>query len=125
MYRACLYLSFLLFSACTSNPESDRRTFQDSIASNAGSYTELEAGPLKSKVQGIWTNGTSENATFAIRKDSIFYVDQLTSFKYRISGDSIQIYYPDFLYSGKIKFRKDTLILSSEYEDTRFWRFKN
>lgn len=39
-------------------------------------------------ITGIWTSGQSENATFRIDKDSIFYVDALQSFKYLIVGDS-------------------------------------
>lgn len=77
------------------------------------------------KLKGIWTDGTSENASFDIREDSIFYVEHLETYKYKLIADSIHIYYPDFVYSGKIGFEGDTLILSSEEGNSKFWRFKN
>lgn len=58
----------------------------------------------KDRLLGIWTDGSTENATFYIQRDSIFYVDQLTAYKYGLRGDSITINYPDWVFSGGISF---------------------
>ena len=76
-------------------------------------------------IRGIWTDGTTENATFEINKDSIFYIDQFTSFKYNIANDIIKIDYPDFEFVGHFGFSKDTLVITSEGDTTKYWRFKN
>jgi len=77
------------------------------------------------KITGIWTDGNSENATFDIRKDSIYYVEQFKSYKYSLTNDSIKIHYPDFTYSAKIYFLKDTLVMDSKEDGiAKFWKFK-
>lgn len=76
-------------------------------------------------ILGIWTDGSSENASFDIRKDSIYYVDQFATYKYSIAGDSIKIYYPGWTFTGAISLSKDTLIIASEDGMTKYWRFKD
>lgn len=78
----------------------------------------------KDRLLGIWTDGNTENATFDIQRDSIFYVDQLSAYKYTIKDDSITISYPDWVFSGKVRFSKDTLVISSEDGQTKYWKFK-
>ena len=80
----------------------------------------------KPDITGIWTSGESENATFQIDKDSIFYVDALQSFKYLIVGDSLIIKFEDNDYKCKIaKATKDSLVWISNGRRNVFWRFKN
>ncbi|MBC6610131.1 hypothetical protein H8B15_04320 [Hymenobacter sp. BT507] len=76
-------------------------------------------------ILGIWKDGNSENATFDIRKDSIYYIDQFATYKYFIIGDSIKIYYPDRAFTGLVSLSKDTLTITSEDGATKFWKFKN
>ena len=77
------------------------------------------------EVMGVWTNGNTAKATFKIGKDSIYYVDELKSFKYELTADSIKIHYADFNYAAKIRFIKDTLVMQSQDEgDAKYWRFK-
>ena len=81
---------------------------------------------IDDKILGIWTDGTTENATFDIRKDSIFYVDQFESYRYLLKKDSINVYYSDYTYSAKVYFKKDTLIMDSkDYGVSKFSKFKN
>jgi biotin-(acetyl-CoA carboxylase) ligase len=77
----------------------------------------------KNSVLGAWTDGSTENATFDIQQDSIFYVDQFTAYKYSLEGDSITITYPDWVFSGKVSFIKDTLVITSEDGPTKYWKF--
>lgn len=77
------------------------------------------------KLRGIWTDGSSENATFDIGKDSIYYVDQFASFKYALTGDTIKIKYPEWTFVGHINFLKDTLVIKSEDGLTKYWKFKD
>ena len=74
---------------------------------------------------GPWTSGLSDNALFDVRKDSIFYVEDLESYKYILVGDSIKIYYPGYTFSGKVNLQQDTLTITSEGEESRYWRFRD
>jgi hypothetical protein len=79
----------------------------------------------KSLVVGIWTNGQTENATFEIEKDSIYYVDSFQKFKYIIVGDSITIKFDGFDNVSKIeKVTRDSLILKQGNDRMIFWKFK-
>jgi len=80
----------------------------------------------KIQLLGTWTDGTTENATFDIQKDSIFYVNQLQSYPYRLKGDSLTIHYSDMIFKGKVYFIMDTMVLSDrEFGTTKYTRFKN
>lgn len=79
----------------------------------------------KEKILGAWTGGEYDNATFDIRQDSMYNVEHLESYKYTLNKDSIKIYYPDFVYSAKIYFIKDTLVMSSEDGEAKYWKFKD
>jgi hypothetical protein len=79
-----------------------------------------------SRLLGAWTDGSSENVTFNIGKDSIFYLDEMTSFPYTLKNDSLTIVYPDMSFQGTAQFAGDTLILSDpEFGTTKYTRFKN
>jgi len=79
----------------------------------------------KSLILGIWTDGQTENATFEIDKDSIYYVDSFQKFKYQIFGDSILIKFDGFDNTSKIeKVTNDSLILRQGNERMIFWKFK-
>ncbi len=80
---------------------------------------------LKNKIIGIWTYSNSENATFRIDNDSIFYVDALESFKYTLNNDTLTIQYPDYTISCKVSFKDDTLLMNSDNETSKFWKFEN
>lgn len=80
---------------------------------------------LKDKIKGIWSDGSSENASFVIKTDSIYYVDQFTSYKYELIENTIKIKYPDWIFVAKVSFLKDTLIMDSEENGiSKFWKFK-
>jgi hypothetical protein len=79
-----------------------------------------------SNIQGIWTDGQTENATFRINKDSIYYVDNFQSFKYEISSDTLIIKFDGFNDVSKIiKIDKDSLILFKDNQRLKFWKFKD
>ncbi|MFY8180534.1 MAG: hypothetical protein ACOVLG_02075 [Flavobacterium sp.] len=74
---------------------------------------------------GIWTDGSSENATFEINKSTIFYIDSLKEFKYKLKKDSLFIFYDDYTFKGKIKISKDTLFITNGDVVRKYWEFKN
>lgn len=79
-----------------------------------------------SNIQGIWTNGQTDNATFRIKKDSIYYVDNFKSFKYEISSDTLIIKFDGYNDVSKIlKIDNDSLILFKNNQRLRFWKFKD
>lgn len=73
---------------------------------------------------GIWTDGQTENATFQIKKDSIYYVDHLENYFYRMESDSISIHYPDMIFKAKVLMKKDTLVLQTSEANYKYWKFK-
>ena len=74
---------------------------------------------------GIWTNGSTLNATFKIETKSIYYVDDFKDYKYNLINDTIEINYPDYTYRAEVILRNDTLIMNSkEYNQAKYWRFK-
>ncbi|NEU09773.1 hypothetical protein GZH53_15710 [Flavihumibacter sp. R14] len=126
MHRNLLPVLLLLFSSCSSASVDRTTLINDSEA--AGITSQSQGNRLtgtRSKVLGVWADGSTENATFEIRPDSIYYVDNFESYSYIIERDSIKIDYKDYIYQGKIHFVDDTLIMTSEDEMSRFWRFKN
>jgi hypothetical protein len=122
----------ILLSAC--NSEQKTETIQDSTITK-DTLTQIEKAPIQvddnakqtnqSDLAGVWTDGSSENATLDIRKDSIYYVDQSASYKYSLSNDSIKIIYPDWTFTGAVIFNKDTLVMASEDGTTKYWKFKD
>jgi hypothetical protein len=105
-------LSFLIIISCSNKKQSSLNNSVNLVK--------------KPTIIGIWTDGQTENATFQITDDSIYYVDSNQSFAYRILGDSITIKFDGFDDSFKIeRATKDSLILSKNYEKSIFWRFTN
>jgi hypothetical protein len=79
----------------------------------------------KSQLLGLWTDGNLDGATIDIKMDSIYYIDENTSYGYSLSGNGISIKYPDYTYKAKISIQEDTLFLySREYGKFVFWKFK-
>lgn len=79
----------------------------------------------ESMIIGIWTDGSSENATFEITPASIYYVDHLQEYPYLLKHDTIEIIYPDYTYRAGILLKNDSLIMNSkEFGQAKFWRFK-
>ena len=69
---------------------------------------------LEVRIIGIWTNGSTENATFEIKEDSIFYVDEGKSYSYNLVNDTIKINFTDGLSLGKLSFKEITAISKGE-----------
>jgi hypothetical protein len=107
----CLTLSLITLMSCKTSNQIDQK--QDPKIA-------------RPDITGIWTSGETENATFQIDKDSIFYVDALKRFKYLIVGDSLIIRFENNDYNCKIaKATKDSLVWIKDGNKTVFWRFKN
>ena len=75
-------------------------------------------------IKGIWTDGSSENATFQINEKTIYYVDELTEFKYSFKNNTLKIFFQDYKFIGVVSFKKDTLLINSNGISRRYWRFK-
>jgi len=125
-------LFILILTAC--NNGQNITTVQDSllprdttkkILNTIGRQDDKAKQNELSNFLGLWTDGNNENASFDIRKDSIYYVDQLATYKYSIVGDSIRIYYPQWTFTGAIVLSNDTLTITSREGTTQYWKFKN
>lgn len=77
-----------------------------------------------SKLYTIWTDGSTENATFLIEKDSIYFVDDLKKYKSIITNDSIIVFKEDIL-KYKYKIKNDTLYLKNILGNWKNWKFKD
>jgi hypothetical protein len=76
---------------------------------------------LRNKIQGRWADAQQpEMPVFQVMLDSIYYIDHQQAYRYRITRDSVFIYYPDWLYAGKLKIESDTMIIYSESGESRF-----
>jgi hypothetical protein len=122
----------IVFTSCSSSVSNTKNSV-DSLSDVKKSYhtkvvsQERSRGLLrKDQLLGAWTDGSTENATFDIGKDSIFYLDEMRSFPYSLKGDSLTIDYPDMSFQGTATFLGDTLILRDpEFGTTKYTRFKN
>jgi hypothetical protein len=116
-------LSLLLLVGCKCGHTSSKKevTMNNSTEKPTLSNT---SNINKNRLLGIWTDGSTENATFDIRRDSIFYVDQLTAYRCGLNDDSITINYPDWVFRGNVSFSKDTLVITAGDGITKYWKFK-
>ena len=81
---------------------------------------------LDDSLDGVWTDGSEPNASFAIERDSIRDVEHFTTSKFYRNGDTVSVYYPDdTLTSIMYKIHPDTLVYEAYGAKTKFWRFKN
>jgi len=79
----------------------------------------------KKEIIGIWASNDNEPVTIKISTDSIYYTEHFQSYKYELKDDSIFINYPDLIFSAKIFFDKDSLVLESEDGKSKYYRFIN
>ncbi len=85
-------------------------------------YTTISS---QKELMGVWASDNKEPLTLEINADSLYYTEHFESYKYNFIGDSIFIVYPDFIFSAKIYFHNDTMIMKSEDEESKFYRFKD
>ena len=109
----------ILIDTNSTNIQTGDTTIKAEFADNKQNVTKYT-----DRLKGIWTNGSSENGTFDISNDSIYYVDQFTSYKYELFDDTIKIKYPDWTFVGHLNFSGDTLTIESEDGVTKYWKFK-
>lgn len=97
----------------------------DKVVTKANSVTEEPIIPIKREtLLGAWTDGNSDNASFGIYHDSIFYVDALETYHYKISADSLFIDYSDWMSKIKVtKLTEDSMMWESDMGQSTFWRF--
>ncbi|MBA4410719.1 MAG: hypothetical protein C0397_15005 [Odoribacter sp.] len=76
----------------------------------------------KVKLLGVWSQSKSENASFRIDTDSIYYPEYFKSYKYSISKDSIFIEYGEWRYKGTFYFRNDSLVLKNQKKTNKYVR---
>jgi len=81
--------------------------------------------PIASSPLGIWTDGSNENATFEIRKDSIYYIEQFATYQYSILDNNIKIQSPGGTFTGTVSYIEDTMVIASEDGTTKYWKFKD
>ena len=121
MQRLVFLLTILFAMRC--NYKQNANDKATAITSETGHQKHRE-NFIREKIIGVWTDDSAENASFEITTDSIYYVDELASFKYEINQDTIKINYLDWTFVGRIEFIGDTLMLISE-DTSKFWKFKN
>src|SRR5215204_4350313 len=102
-----MFLLFFFF-ACNSNESSITKEKQvqsmpkEKYAGVSTLLSDTVVHAQKSDLYGFWTDGSAENATFEIKHDSIYYVEQSTAYKYVMEDGFITIYYPDFVFKGRL-----------------------
>lgn len=76
------------------------------------------------ELYSIQTDGSTENATFLIEKDSIYFVDDLKKYKAIITNDSIIVLKEDVL-KFKYRIKSDTLYLKTNNAYWKNWKFND
>jgi len=129
MKKNSIIIAGFICCSCNNAPKKPKEpadTSNQNQINIAAPVSQAQFNTLAKKLIGAWTGGESENATFDISKDSIYYVDKFESYRYALKHDSIKIFYPDFVYTAKVYFIKDTLVMNSkDFDVTKFWKFKN
>ncbi|GAB3913882.1 hypothetical protein [Mucilaginibacter boryungensis] len=98
---------------------------KEKVDGGKDSSNDIRVSTLHNKMIGIWTAGESENATFDMRKDSVYYVDQFSTYKYTLKKDSITFFYSDGPQKFKIYFVRDTMVMENkDFGTSKFWKFK-
>lgn len=125
-------LIFLLLLGCQQKEAVSKSKSEEKITNTTSEAVETKQKEFdrnskitQNMIMGIWTNGSTENATFEIKSKSIYYVDDFQDYSYKLKNDTIEIKYPDYIYRAKILLKNDTLIMNSkEYSQAKYWRFK-
>ena len=123
-------LIIIFFTACNSGQNTittrDSLIIEDTTKKIKQSVDKVDKNAKQNnskKLIGLWTDGSSENASFEVRKDSIYYIDQFATYLYLFNGDTVKIIYPDWIFTGAVSFSKDTLLIISENGTTKYWKF--
>jgi hypothetical protein len=77
----------------------------------------------QSNLYGLWTDGSTENATFEIKRDSVYYVEQAATYKFALEDGVIKIYYPDYIFNGRLTIDNDELKIIFEDGGATFRKF--
>jgi hypothetical protein len=64
------------------------------------------------KLDGIWAENKEDNALFYIKNDSIYYLDDLKPYHYKLINDTLTIYLDNFISKSiLVKNTNDSLLL--------------
>ena len=130
MSRIFILFFILILTNCTSPEttlqEKEQKFTVPNIKSDKQSNKHSPRSIItKEQLMGTWAGENSENASFSIGKDSIYYIDQMDSYPYTLIKDSLTIIYPDMSFEGIAYLAGDTLVLSDpEFGISRYTRFK-
>jgi hypothetical protein len=126
-FRLSLLLSLSLGFGCGSNEgkSSSQLETQDSFERVSHRVKASEGMDANEKIIGLWTDGSSENASFKIGKDSVYYVDKFISYPYYTDdSDSIHIKFEDYIFSAHLSWHGDTLVFTDQDNvATKYTRF--
>jgi hypothetical protein len=76
-------------------------------------------------MRGVWRAIEEKNATFEIKPTNIYYFEHAKGYSYKLTGNILTIKFPDYNFTGKVSFIKDTMIINSkEYGVSRYKKIK-
>jgi hypothetical protein len=85
----------------------------------------VAATDLKTKMLGIWRDVEGENATFEIKPKSIYYFEQGTAYKYSLTGNVMNIKFPNYTFTCNVSFVNGTMVIDSkEFDVSKYKRMK-
>lgn len=85
----------------------------------------VASADLKTRMLGIWRDVEGENATFEIKPNSIYYFEHDAAYKYSLTGDVMNIKFPDYTFTGKVSFVNGTMVINSkEFGVSKYKRMK-
>lgn len=99
--------------------------FHQSDTTKKPTIQTANSSNLQSKILGIWKEVGAENATFEIKLNIIYYFEHDASYKYTLKGNVMAIKFPGYIFTGKVSFVKETMIISSqEFGVSKYKRMK-
>lgn len=130
-YYSIILLSAYACNSVTTDKEiiTKQTTTKDSVAVVLADSTEVskKQETFDMSLNGPWTEGLSENATFSINDNKIFFVEHLTTEKLFMNGDTAMVYVDDDSLSSlsykMYKIHSDTLILDNLIQKIKYWPF--
>lgn len=130
-YYSIIILSAYACNSVTTDKEiiTEQTTTKDSVAVVLADNTEVskKQETFDMSLNGSWTEGLSENATFSINENKIFYVEHLTTEKLFMNGDTAMVYADDDSLSSlsykMYKIHSDTLVLDNLVQKIKYWKF--
>lgn len=115
-----ILFTFIFFSCNNLSKENKKKMVKDSTELvDTVKTNKVKKVSKKNNLLGIWN--IDDEPVFEIRIDSIYYIDNDRSYKYKLKDSIIFIYYDDFTYKGTISLKKSKQLIMKDSLNTNYY----